>query len=185
MARITRRNAALTGAALMAGAAGEANAFSFRFTAIEGGPLPLAQFRGKAMLVVNTASFCGYTPQYASLQRLHQRHEARGLVVLGVPSTDFNQESHDAAAIKQFCDANYDVTFPMTTPEHIKGATAHPFFAWLAAHAGGPPRWNFHKYLVARDGRSVTAFATSVEPEAPALVRAIEAALRQNAPPAS
>ena len=171
MAEVSRRSAALTGAA------GEASAFDFRFTAIEGGALPLSAFRGKAMLVVNTASFCGYTPQYASLQRLHQRYEARGLVVLGVPSTDFNQESHDAAAIKQFCDANYDVTFPMTTPEHIRGAQAHPFFAWLAAKAGGPPQWNFHKYLVARDGRTVRAFPTAVEPEAPQVVRAIEAAL--------
>jgi glutathione peroxidase len=177
MAEVGRRKAALTGAALLGGAAGEANGFDFGFTAIEGGPLPLAGFRGKAMLVVNTASFCGYTPQYASLQRLHQRYEARGLVVLGVPSTDFNQESHDAAAIKQFCDANYDVTFPMTTPEHIRGAQAHPFFAWAAAKAGGPPAWNFHKYLVGRDGRTVRAFSTQVEPEAPQLIRAIEAAL--------
>ncbi len=184
MADVTRRGAALTGAALMTGAAGEATAFDFRLTAIEGGALPLARFRGKAMLVVNTASFCGYTPQYASLQRLHQRYEAHGLVVLGVPSTDFNQESHDAAAIKQFCDANYDVTFPMTTPEHVKGPQSNPFFAWLALRGGGPPGWNFHKYLVARDGRTVRPFATQVEPEAPAVVRAIEAALAVTPPAA-
>lgn len=184
MADVTRRGAALTSAALLGGAAGEATAFDFRFTAIEGAALPLAAFRGKAMLVINTASFCGYTPQYASLQRLHQRYEARGLVVLGVPSTDFNQESHDAAAIKQFCDANYDVTFPMTTPEHIRGPQAHPFFAWVAAKAGGPPAWNFHKYLVARDGRTARAFSTQVEPEAPQMIRAIEAALAATAPAA-
>src|SRR5689334_19349703 len=185
MAEVTRRGAALAGAALMTGATGEPstsgagalNAFDFGFTAIEGDPLPLTGFRGKVLLVVNTASFCGYTPQYAALQRLHQRYEARGLVVLGVPSTDFNQESSDPRAIKQFCDANYDVTFPMTTPEHVKPPQPHPLFAWLAARAGGPPRWNFHKYLVARDGRAVTAFTTQTEPEAPAMIRAIEVAL--------
>lgn len=181
MADVSRRGAALGGVALVTSAAGEADAFAFGLTAIEGGALPLARFRGKAMLVVNTASFCGYTPQYASLQRLHQRYEAAGLVVLGVPSTDFNQESHDAAVIKQFCDANYDVTFPMTTPVPVRGARAHPFFAWLAARGGGAPGWNFHKYLVARDGRSVRGYATAVEPEAPVLVRAVEAALAVNA----
>ncbi len=184
MAEVSRRKAALTGAAVLTGAAGEATAFDFRLTAIEGGAMPLARFRGQALLVVNTASFCGYTPQYASLQRLHQRYEARGLVVLGVPSTDFNQESHDAAAIKQFCDANYDVTFPMTTPEHVRGAQAHPFYAWLAGKAGGAPAWNFHKYLVARDGRAVRAFTTQVEPEAPQVIRAIEAALAATPPAA-
>ena len=168
----------MAGAALVAGGAGEPGAFDFRFTAIEGGPLELAEYRGKALLVVNTASFCGYTPQYAALQRLHQRYESRGLVVLGVPSTDFNQESSDPRAIKEFCDANYDGSFPMTTPEHVKPPRPHPFFAWVAGKAGGAPRWNFHKYLVARDGRSVTAFATAVEPESPTLLRAIEAALR-------
>lgn len=178
MAEVTRRTAAMAGAALVTGAAGDGSAFDFRFTAIEGGALDLADYRGKALLVVNTASFCGYTPQYAALQRLHQRYEARGLVVLGVPSTDFNQESSDPKAIKDFCDANYDVTFPMTTPEHVKPPRPHPFFAWAAGKAGGAPRWNFHKYLVGRDGRTVTAFNTQVEPEAPALLRAIEAALR-------
>lgn len=179
MADVSRRTAAIGGAALVTGAAGEPSLFDFRLTAIEGEPLALEQFRSKAVLVVNTASFCGYTPQYAALQRLHQRYEARGLVVLGVPSTDFNQESLDPAAIKQFCGANYDVTFPMTTPEHVKPPGTHPMFAWLAARAGGPPRWNFHKYLVRRDGRSVTAFPTAVEPESPGVIRAIEAALAQ------
>jgi glutathione peroxidase len=178
MAKVTRRGAALAGAALMTGAADAPSAFDFRLTAIEGAPLNLAAFRSKVLLVVNTASFCGFTPQYAALQRLHQRYEARGLMVLGVPSTDFNQESSDPHAIKEFCDANYDVTFPMTTPEHVKPPHPHPLFAWLAARAGGPPRWNFHKYLVARDGRTVTAFDTRTEPEAPVVIRTIEAALR-------
>lgn len=129
------------------------------------------------MLVVNTASFCGYTPQYAGLQRLHETFSSRGLVVLGVPSNDFNQEQADAARIKAFCEAGFGVTFPLAAPAPVRGPRADPLFGWLAARGGGPPRWNFHKYLVARDGRRVQGFATSVEPDAPSLLRAIEAAL--------
>lgn len=153
-----------------------ANAFDFSFQAIEGGPLPLAQFRGRVLLVANTASFCGYTPQYAALQRLHDRYEARGLTVVGVPSNDFNQESTDAHAIREFCDGMFGITFPITALNHVKGAQAHPFFAWAAREAG-PVNWNFHKYLVGRDGRHVTGFSTQTEPDSPAVIRAVEAAL--------
>jgi glutathione peroxidase len=160
----------------VAGAA-EPTAYDFRMESLDGGPLDLASFRDRPMLVVNTASFCGYTPQYAGLQRLHERFAGRGLVVLGVPSNDFNQESADSRAIKHFCEANYSVTFPMTVPAHVRGAQATPLFAFLAAQGGGSPRWNFHKYLVARDGRRVQGFPTATEPDAPVLLRAIEAAL--------
>jgi glutathione peroxidase len=152
-------------------------AFDFTLDSLEGGKLPMADFRGRAMLVVNTASFCGFTPQYAALQRLHDRYEARGFLVLGVPSNDFNQESRDAARIREFCETTYGITFPMATLTSVRGPAAHPLFAWLASRAGGPPRWNFHKYLVARDGRSVRAFPTSTEPDSPVLTRAVEAAL--------
>jgi glutathione peroxidase len=166
MAEPTRRVALAIGGMLMAGDAAAAGptAFDFRLEAIEGGPLDLGQWRG-------------YTPQYAGLQALHRRYGARGLVVLGVPSQDFNQESGDAATIKQFCDATYNVEFPMTNLAHVRGAQASPLFAFLAERGGGPPRWNFHKYLVARDGRKVQGFSTQTGPEAPALVQAIEAAL--------
>lgn len=180
MADATRR--AILGAvaalpAMSAAAAPPANAFGFVLESLDGGPLDLGQFRGRAMLVVNTASFCGYTPQYRALEALHRRYAAQGLVVLGVPSNDFNQESADAGAIRQFCEANYDVTFPMAMPGVVRGANAIPLFAFLAARGGGAPRWNFHKYLVARDGVTVTGFATRVAPDAPEMVRAIEAAL--------
>jgi glutathione peroxidase len=136
------------------------------------------------VLVVNTASFCGYTPQYAGLQRLHERYSGQGLVVLGVPSQDFNQESGDARAIKQFCEANYGIDFPMTALAHVRGSRAVPLFTFLAERGGGPPRWNFHKYLVARDGRTVRGFSTQTGPEARELVQAIEAALAAPAPAA-
>ncbi|HEV7267212.1 MAG TPA: glutathione peroxidase [Falsiroseomonas sp.] len=179
MAELSRR-ALLAAPLLMAVApapASATNAFGFTLEALEGGALPLADFRGRALLVVNTASFCGFTPQYAALQRLHERFEARGFTVLGVPSNDFRQESADNARIRDFCDMMFGISFPMAALTRVRGQGAHPFFAWLAARAGGPPRWNFHKYLVSRDGTSVRAFPTATEPEAPVLVGAIEAAL--------
>jgi glutathione peroxidase len=176
---VRRALLAATGGLLMTAAAPTpATAFDFTLEAIEGGPLALSAYRGRPLLVVNTASFCGYTPQYAGLQKLHEQYGPKGLLVLGVPSQDFNQESAETKKIKEFCDANFGVTFPMTTLAHVQGSRASPFYAFLAAQAGGqPPRWNFHKYLVARDGRRVTSFSTQTGPQSPALVQAIEAAL--------
>ncbi len=177
MADATRRS--LLALPLMASAAtgAEPDAYAFRFAALEGGELDLAAWRGRVLLVVNTASFCGYTPQYAALQRLHERFQARGLVVLGVPSNDFNQEAGSNREVREFCDAQFGIDFLMAAISHVRGAEAHPFFRWAAARAGGEPRWNFHKYLVARDGRSVRGFATRVTPDSIELTRAIEGAL--------
>lgn len=161
------------------------SAFDFAFRSLEGDPLPLSGFRGRVLLVVNTASFCGYTPQYAALQRLHDRHEARGLTVLGVPSNDFAQESGDAARVRAFCDTMYGITFPLAEISRVRGPAAHPFFRWAAERGAGPVRWNFHKVLVARDGRRVVGFPTQTEPDAPALLRAVEAALAEPVPPLS
>lgn len=167
----------LLGSVLLMAAAPAPTAFDFTLEALEGGALPLSDFRGRVLLVVNTASFCGYTPHYAALQRLHARFEPRGFAVIGVPSNDFRQESTEAARIRAFCDTMYGITFPLAGLTRVTGREAHPLFAWLAARAGGPPRWNFHKYLVARDGRAVRGFPTATEPEAPVLLRALEAAL--------
>lgn len=167
---------AVTGTAAMAGS----SAFEFSFTAIEGGPLPLKKFEGKALLIVNTASFCGYTPQYTGLQSLWQRYRNRGLVVIGVPSNDFGaQEPGSATEIKQFCEVNYAIDFPLAEKVAIKGEQAHPFYRW-ARDVLGPaqaPQWNFHKYLVTPDGRLAAAFSTQTSPESPRLTGAIEAAL--------
>ncbi len=155
--------------------------FDFRLDALEGGPLPLADFRGQALLVVNTASFCGFTPQYEGLQALHDRFAARGFCVIGVPSNDFRQENTDAAKIREFCETVYGITFPMAGLTAVRGPRAHPLFAWLAARAGGPPRWNFHKFLVARDGLAVRSFPSSTGPTHPDLLRAVETALERPA----
>ncbi len=175
MAELSRR--AILATPLLMAAAPAPSAFDFRLEALEGGALALSGFRGQALMVVNTASFCGFTPQYEGLQALHDRFAGRGFSVIGVPSNDFRQENTDAAKIREFCETVYGITFPMAGLTTLRGPQAHPLFTWLAARAGGPPRWNFHKYLVARDGMTVRAFATSVGPASPVLVQAVEAAL--------
>jgi glutathione peroxidase len=157
-----------------------ATAYDFTFTAIEGEPLPLASFKGKVVLVVNTASFCGFTPQYAGLQSVWERYRDRGLVVLGVPSNDFGgQEPGSEAEIKKFCEVNFDVDFPLTEKEQVIGPDAHPFYRSAAEQLGAAaaPRWNFHKYLVDPDGRLVAWFPTATEPTAPEVTETIEASL--------
>jgi glutathione peroxidase len=127
-------------------------------------PQNLCQYAGRVLLVVNTASFCGYTPQYEGLEALHARYAQRGLVVLGFPSNDFNQEPADNESIAEFCFNTYGVKFPMFAKTSVVGQTAHPFFAALARASGQAPKWNFHKYLVDRDGKVVTSFPSAVAP---------------------
>ena len=151
-------------------------AHAFAFTTIDGGKLPLASFRGKPVLVVNTASFCGYTPQYADLEALYRRFRDRGLVVLAVPSNDFGaQEPGTATEIKEFC-ATYHVSFPIAGKEHVIGGAAHPFYRWIETELGegGVPRWNFHKYLLAPDGSLAGAWPSSVKPQEPEITEEIE-----------
>lgn len=153
------------------------DAFGFSFTSITGEPMPLAHFAGKVILVVNTASQCGFTQQYADLQRVWQMYRDRGLVVLGVPSNDFGgQEPGTEADIKAFCEVNFDVDFPLTAKEHVKGSAAHPFYRWAAQQVGAlaTPKWNFHKYLIAPDGRLVGWFSTVTRPTSQAVITAIE-----------
>ena len=177
------RRAVLTGAVnavcFVAGArhaaAGQraSTAHAFSFSSITGDELALADFAGRPVLVVNTASRCGYTGQYSGLQELWDRYAHRGLVVLGVPSDDFNQELATEDAVKEFCELNYGVEFPMTAITSVKGRDVHPFYAWAAREAGAP-RWNFHKYLIGPDGRLAGAYATAIEPTDARLTGAIE-----------
>lgn len=179
---VERRALMIAAAAVAAGTAQASPAgtaaWGFTIPALEGGDLPLSAWRGRVLLVVNTASFCGFTPQYAALQRLHDRFEGQGLTVLGVPSNDFNQESTEAGRVREFCDTMFGITFPLAAISHVRGEQATPLFRWLASQGGGAPRWNFHKYLVGRDGSRVQGFATRVEPDSPELLRAVEQALR-------
>jgi len=148
-------------------------------TTLEGDSLDLESFRGKPMLIVNTASKCGYTPQYAGLQRLHERYAARGLVILGFPSNDFGgQEPGTAVEIGAFCHKNYGVSFQMMDKVHAKGPEIAPIYRTLTEQTAdgirGEIKWNFTKFLIDGDGRVVARFGSSVDPEDPELVAAIE-----------
>lgn len=159
------------------------DAFRFDFKSIDGGDLPLSQYRGKAVLLVNTASQCGFTPQYDGLEKLWQTYRDQGLVVLGVPSNDFgNQEPGSEKEIKQFCDLNFNVDFPMTAKVHTKGPQADPFYAWIRKETGTGPQWNFHKYLIAPDGEVVGSFPSAVTPMSETLQNAIAKVLPGSSP---
>jgi glutathione peroxidase len=150
-------------------------AYAFSFARLDGGDIRLADFAGKPILVVNTASLCGYTPQYTGLQDLWTRFHDRGLMLLGVPSNDFGgQEPGTAADIIETASHQYGVTFPLAAKAAVKGPSAHPFYKWAAAERPlETPRWNFHKYLIGRDGRIAAVFPTATEPGDPKVIAAI------------
>ena len=162
----------LSGAAMADGR----NAHDFAFTAIEGGPLPMSDFAGNPVLVVNTASRCGFTYQYDGLQALYDRYRDRGLIVLGIPSQDFRQELATSQDVKRFCEVNFGLDFPMTEIESVKGRDAHPLFRWLATK-GATPAWNFNKFLIDRDGRFVASYGSAVKPADRRITEAIEGLL--------
>ena len=152
----------------------------FEFTSIDGATMPLSRWRGQPLLVVNTASLCGYTPQYQDLETLWRTYRERGLVVIAVPSNDFGeQEPGTATEIKQFCEGSYAVDFPLAEKQAVIGAKAHPFFRWIAEELGdaGTPRWNFHKYLIAPDGSLAGAWPSRVRPTDAEVTGQIEALL--------
>lgn len=156
-------------------------AHDFTFAAIDGSPLPLRRFRGYPVLVVNTASACGFTPQYAGLQKLWDTYQDKGLVVLGIPSNDFGrQEPLPEDEIATFCRRRFAVTFPLAAKSHVTGSRAHDFYRWAEGQAGwlGKPRWNFHKYLIDTNGELVTWFSSITPPGARRVRRAIEHACR-------
>ncbi|NIA71527.1 glutathione peroxidase [Pelagibius litoralis] len=157
--------------------AGATSAHDFGFTSIEGEALPLSTYAGKAILLVNTASRCGFTHQYAGLQSLWERYGERGLVVLGVPSNDFmNQEPGSAKEIKEFCEVNFGINFPMTEKQRVIGREAHPLYRWIEGELGreGRPRWNFHKFLIAPDGAVVAGWSTRTPPLDRKIIAAVE-----------
>jgi len=178
----------LAGVAIAPGAAAaqgmsRMTAYTFSFAALKGGDIKLADYAGKPILVVNTASQCGYTPQYAGLQELWTRYRERGLMIVGVPSNDFGgQEPGGASEIEHTAHTGYGVNFPLAAKAEVRGAAPHPFYKWAAAEKPLElPRWNFHKYLIGRDGHIAASFATSVEPTDPRVIAAIEKELGRGA----
>jgi len=177
-----RRYLALLGSGIASPAFAQAPAMSrstayvFSFAGLDGGNLALAAHAGKPILVVNTASQCGYTPQLAGLQQLWARYRDRGLLIIGVPSNDFGgQEPGGPAEINKTAHGEYGVSFPLAAKADVKGPSAHPFYKWAALERPGDrPRWNFHKYLIGRDGRIAAVFSTQIEPTDTRVIAAIE-----------
>jgi glutathione peroxidase len=151
-----------------------------QFDGLMGGRIDLGDYRGKVVLVVNTASQCGFTGQYAGLETLYRARSRDGLVIVGVPSNDFGgQEPGSAGEIKRFCELNYGVTFPMAAKYVVRGPNAHPFYRSALARLGASaePAWNFHKILVGKNGQPIAAFPSGTTPDSPVLARAITTAL--------
>jgi len=149
-----------------------------------GGTVDLCQYADRPVLVVNTASHCGFTPQFTKLEALYKRYRDRGFVIVGVPSNDFHQELERNSDIGKFCLANYGVSFPMATKAHVVGPDAIPLYRQLITVSGDAPRWNFHKYLIAPGGATVTSYGTRTEPDDPKLIGQIEGYLNGMSAPA-
>jgi glutathione peroxidase len=173
---------AATRSARAQGAISRITAYAFSFPALSGDDISLAEFTGRPLLVVNTASLCGYTPQYAGLQQLWTEFGGRGLAMVGVPSNDFGgQEPGGATEIAETAQHQYGVTFPIAAKAVVTGANAHPFYKWAAqARPSEIPRWNFHKYLIGRDGYIAEVFASAVEPTDTRVKTAIAKALAES-----
>ena len=153
------------------------NAYQFSFTSIDNKAINLSDFKGKVVLIVNTASKCGLTPQYKDLQELHEKYKDKGLVIIAVPSADFaNQEFAQTSQVKEFTTKEFRITFPLTTITKVKGENAHPFYLWANNKAGfiGSPKWNFHKYLIDKNGNFVAWFSSPTKPTSPIIIKKIE-----------
>jgi glutathione peroxidase len=156
------------------------NAHNFSLKTIDGKDLPMKSFAGKPVLMVNVASYCGLTPQYTDLEKLHETYGPKGLVVLGVPCNDFGaQEPRSEGEIAKFCESMYGVKFPLAGKEKVIGANAHPLYKWIKDKLGEDalPKWNFHKYLIGKDGELLETFGSRVSPSDASVKKSIEAAL--------
>jgi glutathione peroxidase len=147
------------------------------FASVDGGTISLADYAGRPVLIANTASMCGFTPQYDALQALSDAYGGQGLVVLAVPSDDFRQELATAAAVKEFCALNFDLTLPMTDITPVTGAGAHPVYRWIEAETGWQPNWNFNKVLIGPDGAILGTWGSAADPMGRDIRGAVEAAL--------
>ncbi|MFZ4763274.1 MAG: glutathione peroxidase [Alphaproteobacteria bacterium] len=153
--------------------------YSIGFNSIEGKAMSFADFKGKVILVVNTASRCGFTPQYEGLEKLWQLYKDKGLVVLGVPSDDFDQELENNAEIVKFCKLRYGIDFPLTEKTAVKGDNAHPFFQWVKAQGQSLPSWNFNKYLINKQGKLVEKYSSMTTPDGKEIIAHIEKLLAE------
>ena len=159
--------------------ASEGNFHDFEITSISGDNIKLSDYKNKVVLLVNTASQCGFTPQYAGLQKIYDRYKEDNFVVLGVPSNDFNQELSKESDVKKFCEIRFGVNFPLTSIQKIRGEAAHPLYKWIAGNVSviGQPRWNFHKFLIGKDGKIINWFSSMTSPTSEGFINQVEEAL--------
>ena len=157
----------------------EGSFYDFNIKSITGEEIKLSDYKDKVVLLVNTASQCGFTPQYSGRQKIYDRYKNDDFIVLGVPSDDFNQELSNDSDVKKFCEIRYGVNFPMTSIQKIKGDNAHPLYKWIASNVSviAQPRWNFHKYLISKDGQILNWYSSMTSPTSDGLTKQIEEAL--------
>ena len=150
--------------------------YDLQINSISGELIDFKKFKDKAVLVVNTASYCGFTKQYEDLQKLREKYESKGLVVLGIPSNSFNQEKKSNTEVKEFCEVNFEISFPLTAITDVKGENAHEIFKWAKENHGKSaiPKWNFHKILINKDGRIHDTFASFTNPMSKKIIKELE-----------
>ena len=151
--------------------------YNYEFESIEGSKMPLKNYKGKVVLLVNTASMCGFTKQYTGLQELHDEYKDKGLVVLGIPSNSFMQEHTSEDKVKDFCETNFNITFPMTKIEEVIGSEKHPLYEWLKEEHGVKPKWNFHKILINKEGKIEETYNSFTKPMSKKITSKIESLL--------
>ena len=150
--------------------------YDFKINSITGDQIDLKDFKGKPILIVNTASYCGFTKQYNDMQELWEKYRDRGLIVLGVPSNSFNQEKSDNSAVKEFCEVNFNINFPLTEITDVKGDNAHEIYKWAKANYGksAVPKWNFYKILINKEGKIEDTYASLTSPTSNKIMKKIE-----------
>ena len=152
----------------------EGSVYNFSFKSIDGDNLPLAQFKGRPILLFNSASKCGFTSQYTGLQKIHEQYKDQGLIVIGVPSDNFNQEPGTEKEIKELCMVNFNITFLLTKKNNVIGNNTHPLFQWIDENYEAKPKWNFYKFLINKEGKMENFFSSMVTPSSPELIESIE-----------
>ena len=154
------------------------SAYDFNFVDIDGKNLPLSQFKGKPLLIFNSASKCGFTSQYTGIQKIHETYKNKGLVVIGIPSDNFNQEPGNEEDIKKFCMVNFNITFDLTKKNNVVGSEAHPFFEWIYKNYNVKPKWNFYKFVINKDGKLENHFSSMIVPSSEKLISSLDKVIK-------
>ena len=154
------------------------SAYDFTFVDIDGKNFPLSQFKGKPLLIFNSASKCGFTSQYTGIQKIHENYKNKGLIVIGVPSDNFHQEPGNEEDIKKFCMVNFNISFDLTKKNNVVGSEVHPFFEWLDKNYNAKPKWNFYKFVINKDGKLENHFSSMIVPSSVKLISALDKVIK-------